>query len=136
MVRCSVGIGYFLFFLGADFPLPGAGFAAAFFATGFAAFLAGTFFAGTFFAATFFAAGFAAFGAAFFASRFGFASSRSVSAIGASSCPRAAPSINTTSDQRRWYVETSEYGITCTVGRLRPLKNRFVFTPFVRMSTF
>src|SRR5262245_66640368 len=125
MVRCSVGIGYFPFFLGADF------LAAALFAAGFAALFAGAFFAATFFAATFVAGIFTAFGAAFFASRFGRASSRS--AIGASSCPMAAPSINTTSDQRMWYVETSEYGITWTVGRLRPLKTRFVFTPFVRM---
>ena len=35
-----------------------------------------------------------------------------------------------------WYVDASVYGITCTFGRLRPLRNTFCFTPSVRMSTF
>ena len=34
-------------------------------------------------------------------------------------CPSAPDSISTTSDQSRWYVETSLYGITCASGRLR-----------------
>src|SRR5262245_30741872 len=98
MVLCRVGIDYFPFFFGA-----------AFFATG--AFFAAAFFAGTFFVAAF-AGAFLAAGVVFLAavSRFGVASSRS--AIGVSSWPMAAPSISTTSDHRRWYVETSEYGMT------------------------
>src|SRR6478736_1872535 len=58
------------------------------------------------------------------------------SLIGGSACPMAPPSISTTSDQRIWYVETSLYGMTCTLGRLRPDRNTFGFTPSVRTSTF
>jgi hypothetical protein len=49
-------------------------------------------------------------------------SAGSASAIGSSVCPIAADSMTTTSDQRMWYVEASEYGRTCAFGRLRPLR--------------
>src|SRR5262245_48730554 len=98
MVRCSVGIvgPYFPFFFGADF-LAEAAFAEAFLAV-LATFLAGAFFAAAFLAGAFFAATF--FAGAFLAavSRFGFALTSSRSAMGDSSWPIAAPSINTTSD--------------------------------------
>ena len=48
--------------------------------------------------------------------------------------PIAPASTSTTSDHRMWYVETSVYGITCTVGRLRPLRKTFGFTPSVRIE--
>src|SRR5688572_17374844 len=130
------------FFLGAAF------FAALFFA---AAFLAGAFafsafaavlaaFFTAFFAAALGAPAFAALDAAFFAGAFAARGSRFVtigsSLIGASVWPIAAPSISTTSDHRRWYVDTSLYGMTCTLGRLRPLRNTFGFTPSVSTSTF
>src|ERR1043166_2019581 len=70
----------------------------------------------------FFAAG-ATFGAA------------AASATGSSVWPSAPASTSTTSDQRRWYVETSAYGITCTFGRLRPLRKTFGFAPSVSTST-
>src|SRR5215467_8405589 len=129
MVRWTVGIGYFPFFFEVrDLVRAPVDFFAAF--------------AGDFFAAAF-ALG-AAF-AAFFAGDFAFvaregaeclASAASRSASGVSGWPIASDSISTTSDQSRWYVETSAYGITWTVGRLRPLRNTFGFEPFVRISTF
>src|SRR5690242_9150931 len=111
MVRWRVGIDYFPFFLAADFFAAGAFFAADFLAA---------FFAGVFFAAAFFAAGaFAAVFAAVFAGRDSNVSTFSF-ASGSRPLPSAADSIRTTSDHRMWYVDTSEYGITCTVGMLRP----------------
>src|SRR4029079_408733 len=110
MVRWRVGMVYFFPFFLADF-------AADFFAAFFAAFLAGAFLA-AFFAAVFFGAAFFATGAPFAgvgALRFGFSAAGSRSAIGSSALPRALDSISTTSDHRMWYVETSLYGITCTV---------------------
>src|SRR5689334_9215337 len=113
-------------------------------------FLGAAFFAALFLVADFFApADFvSAFAAAFVAARFvadlrpltagvatGVArrggSGIGSSLIGESVCPIAGPSISTTSDQRRWYVDTSLYGMTCTLGRLRPLRNTFGFTPSV-----
>ncbi len=44
------------------------------------------------------------------------------SLIAGSSVPIADASISTTSDQRMWYVETSEYGSVCTFGKLRALR--------------
>src|SRR5689334_3961723 len=99
MVRWSVGIDYFPFFL-ADFfaaDFLSAVFLAEVFFAALAAFLAGAFLA------AFFAAGAAAF-VVFFAATFlvvrdGRSAIRS-SAIGSSDCPSAPDSINTTSDQR------------------------------------
>src|SRR5690349_19389279 len=78
----------------------------------------------------------AALRAVFAAERFGRASSASSPSTGSSCEPRAPDSMSTTSDHRMWYVDTSAYGITCTSGRLRPLRKTFSFTPSVRMSTF
>src|SRR6185437_12372212 len=80
------------------------------------------------FAADFLAAG------AFFAAvlRAGF----SPSATGARDWPIAPDSTRTTSLHRMWYVEASENGITCALGRLRQLRYTFLFTPSVRMRTF
>src|SRR5689334_3179304 len=135
MVRWRVGMVYFFPFFLADFAADF--FAAELFAAFFAAFLAGVFFA-AFFAAVFFGAAFFAAGALLAgvgALRLGFSAASSRSAIGSRALPRALDSIRTTSDHRMWYVETSLYGITCTVGRLRPLKKTFCFEPSVRMST-
>src|SRR5690349_20705393 len=110
-----VGMAYFPFFLAAG------------------AFFAAAFLAGAFFAAVFFAAGFAGADAAAFRRCFGAAS---VSFIGVIASPIAPDSMSTTSDHRMWYVETSPYGMTCVVGRLRADRNTFGFAPFVRMSTF
>src|SRR5689334_22100972 len=107
MVRWTVGIDYFPFFLAADFFAAGAFFAAAFFAADFAPlFFAALFFAGAFFAAAFLAAG-ACFAAAFFGadSRFPSPESRSSPASGSRPLPSAADSIRTTSDHRMWYVD-------------------------------
>ena len=114
MVRCRVDMAYFpFFFFGADF------------------FAAAVFFAAVFFGADLrlrggrlrrglgFAVAFAFF--AGFASAFGLRRLRvacgagSFSAIGVSVWPMAVASISTTSDQSRWYVDTSEYGITSHV---------------------
>src|ERR1043166_3897 len=38
----------------------------------------------------------------------------SFSATGSSVCPSAPASISTVCDHSTWYVDTSEYGITCT----------------------
>src|SRR6185437_4473825 len=91
-------------------------------------FLAEVFFAVVFLAAVFLAAG------AFFAAvlRTGF----SPSGTGASDWPIAPDSTRTTSLHRMWYVEASENGITCALGRLRQLRYTFLFTPSVRMRTF
>src|ERR1041385_1559967 len=87
-------------------------------------FLAAAFLAGAFFAALFFAAVLAgAFAAAF---RFAFGAS-SFSLSGDIASPIAPDSISTTSDQRMWYVETSPYGMTCVVGRLRADRKTFGF---------
>src|ERR1043166_2941865 len=113
MIWYEVGIAYFPFFLGA-----GGFFAAGFFSAGFSAvarfaaaatpgagFLSAVFFAGlvspfvSALATAFFAGG-ATFGAA------------AASATGSSVWPSAPASTSTTSDQRRWNVETSAYGIT------------------------
>src|SRR3569833_1070810 len=96
-------------------------------------FLAAACLAGAFFAALFLAAVFAgAFAAAL---RLGFGAS-SCSLSGDIASPIAPDSIRTTSDQRMWYVETSLYGMTCVVGRLRADRKTFGLAPFVRMSTF
>src|SRR4051812_21461799 len=110
MTRCRVGIGYFSFFVD-DF------FAVVVFAADLVV--------------AFFAAAFAGTFAAFFATGAG-----ASSATGSSVAPMAPASTSTTSDQRMWYVELSVYGITCTFGRLRPLRKTFGFTPSVSTSTF
>src|SRR6476646_1348768 len=144
MVRYRVAMTYRSFFLGAFFAalfLAADFFAAdlvAAFAARFAVFFAADFFAAGFFAAAFFFAAvlrpLTAGVAAGVARRGGSGSGSSL--IGGSACPMAPPSISTTSDQRIWYVETSLYGMTCTLGRLRPDRNTFGFTPSVRTSTF
>src|SRR5690242_10019246 len=90
--------------------------------------LAAVFFDAAFRAVFFCLAGFAVF------SRFGLASG-SVSATGGRSCPIAPPSTNTASDHNTWYAETSAYGMTCTVGKLRPERYTGSFKPLVRIST-
>src|SRR3954468_23235284 len=72
-----------------------------------------------------------AFAALFFTAAFTSALSSTVSSFS----PSASASMRTTSDHRMWYVDTSEYGITCTFGRFRPERNTFSFTPDVRIST-
>src|SRR5471032_3089709 len=101
IVRCSVGIGYFPFFLGVFFA---AGFLAAVF---FAAGLEAPFFAGVFFAAALasvFAARLATFFAPFATSASGrafFTTGAAFSfASGSSVAPIAPASTSTTSDQR------------------------------------
>src|ERR1043166_1387875 len=98
MVRKVVSIVYFPFFFG---------FAADFLAAGFfaAAFAAGAALA-DFFAAFAFVGSASLFPAFFPVARGPWPVARS-SASGASVCPRAELSINTASDQRMWYVETS-----------------------------
>src|SRR5262245_95228 len=128
MVRWMVGIGYFPFFLGAD--LAAGFFAALFLAAGFASAFASAL-AGF---AVFFLAGAASTSFdAFFAGRLAadsrLAPASSRSAIGVSVCPMAPASISTASDHRMWYVDTSWYGMTCTAGRLRPLRNTLGFAP-------
>src|SRR6185503_7145151 len=109
MVRCSVDMVYFPFFFGADF----------FFAA--EVFFAAVFFGAAARATVFFGAAVLdldldfAFAAGFsspsvFAAAFRRATGApSFSATGVSVWPIAVASISTTSDQSRWYVETSEY---------------------------
>src|SRR4051812_6884731 len=99
MVRCSVGMNYFPFFLAAAFLAAGF-FAAAFLAAGLAAFFAAVFaaaLAGAFFAA-FFTAGVARTGV--FVLRDG--RSTRASANGSIAFPMAPDSMSTRSDHRMW----------------------------------
>src|SRR4051794_4684846 len=97
MVRCSVGIGYFSFFV--DF-LAAVFLAAVFFAAGLDSLVAAAFLA------AFFAGAFAAgLSADFFAA---FTGACSFPANGANVVPSAPASTSTTSDHRMWYVEASE----------------------------
>src|SRR5258705_12187670 len=122
-VSSLVGIAYFPFF--------------------FAAFLAAGFFAeasalGAFADLTFATALGVAFVLAFPA--FAGARDSALSPVSSLSCGavpcRADCSMTTRSDHKMWYVDTSLYGITCTFGRLRPLRNTFGFAPLVSTSTF
>src|SRR6185503_15622034 len=107
MVRCRVGIGYFLFFALGDgrWALGDFFFAAAFFA---GAFFADAFFAGAFFAAAFapcfagvdFFAADAFLAGVFAGARFGATASAFSFASGCMPSPIADDSINTTSDHR------------------------------------
>src|SRR6266478_1580002 len=117
ILRVSVGIAYFPFFLPADFladvffALLAAAFGLADLPAALAAFRAALCELEVLVAA------FAVLRSAFSAPRdlvcaLGLAA-RGFSSTAASSYPSALDSTSTTSDQRMCYVETSEYGITC-----------------------
>src|SRR5256885_460558 len=143
MMRCLAAMDYFPFFFGAAAFFAAGFLAAVFLAAGLcAAFLAGAALAVFFVTLRLLAAGsFAALASArtsFLrrgASVVGSAATAftnflvglsalafAFSLIAGKSVPIADASISTTSDQRMWYVDTSEYGSVCTFGKLRALR--------------